>query len=198
MIQETKLKRKSQFNLDGYRSFPTVRGDSGGGLLITCLSSLDPVLIYEGSSECEIIVVQIKVKESEIRIIAGYGPQECAPVIVRETYRNTVEEQVVRAYLSGTSVLIAEDSNAKLGPLWINGDPHPMSDNGRLLVEMIQRQELAVINNSSKCTGGPITRKRVVNGREEISCIDFILASQDLTNCLDYALIDSQQLYANY
>ena len=54
-----------------------------------------------------------------------------------------------------------------------------MSDNGRLLVEMIQWQELSVLNNSSKCTGGPITIKRIFNGREEISCIDFILASQE-------------------
>ena len=196
VIQETKLKRKSQFNCDGYRSFPTIRGDSGGGLLISCLSSLDPVLIFEGSSECEVLVVQIKLNDMQIRVIAGYGPQECAPLIVREAYRNTVEEQIVRAYLSGTSVLIAEDSNAKLGPLWIKGDPHEMSDNGRLLAEMIGRQELSIINNSSKCTGGPITRRRMVNGREEKSCIDFILASQDLTNCLDCALIDSQQLYA--
>ena len=196
VIQETKLKRKSQFKIDGYTTFPTVRGDSGGGLLVSCLCSLDPVLIFEGTCECEVLVVQIRLNNKQIRIIAGYGPQECAPMIVREAYRNTIEEQVVRSYLSGTSVLIAEDSNAKLGPSWIKGDPHTISDNGRLLAGMIDRQELTIINNLNKCVGGPVTRRRMVNGREERSCIDFILTSQDLTTCLDHALIDSQQLYA--
>ena len=110
-------------------------------------------------------------------MIAGYGPQECAPVVVRETYRNTVEEQVVRAQLSGCSIIVAEDSNAKLGPEWITNDPHPMSENGKLLGNMILRQNLVLVNQSSKCVGGPITRKRIVNNKVEESCIDFLLLS---------------------
>ena len=196
VIQETKFKRKSQFNVSGFRSFPTIRGDSGGGLLISCLSSLDPVLIFEGDNECEVIVVQMNLNCRTIRVIAGYGPQECAPLVVREAYRNTIEEQVMRAYLAGASVIIAEDANAKLGPHWIKGDPHPISDNGKLLVGMIDRQELAIINKSNKCHGGPVTRRREVNNCIESSCIDFIFTSQDLSQCLESALIDSQQLYA--
>ena len=112
VIQETKLKKKSLVTLQGYRCFDTVRGDSGGGLLVACLAALDPVMVYEGDSECEVLVVKLSVDKKQIRIIAGYGPQECAPVIVRETYRNTVEDQVVRATLAGASVIIAEDANA--------------------------------------------------------------------------------------
>ena len=88
VIQETKVKRKSQIELKGYRCYPTVRGDSGGGILIACIAALDPVLIHEGDSECEVLVVQISLQNKAIRIIAGYGPQECAPPIVREAYRN--------------------------------------------------------------------------------------------------------------
>ena len=86
IIQETKFTRKSQAKIEGYRSFPTVRGDSGGGVLIACLPSLDPVEIFEGDSECEVLVMQIKVGNNPMRIIVGYGPQECAPLVVRETY----------------------------------------------------------------------------------------------------------------
>ena len=58
------------------------------------------------NSECEVITVQIEVnKTMNIRIIAGYGPQECAPTLVREKYRSTVEEQVARSYLAGCMVL---------------------------------------------------------------------------------------------
>ena len=129
-------------------------------------------------------------------VIAGYGPQECAPVVVREMYRNTIEEQVVRAQLSGCSIIIAEDSNAKLGPEWLPNDPHPMSENGELLANMILRQNLHLMNKSPKCVGGPITRRRLVNNREEASCIDFILISQDLLEHMESAIIDSNQLYS--
>ena len=147
VIQETKLKRKSQVSLPGFKCFPTIRGDSGGGILIACKHSLEPVLIHEGDSECEVLVVQIKLSnQMNIRIIAGYGAQECAPSVVRERYRNSIEEQVSRAYLSGCMVIIAEDANAKLGPKMIPNDPHPMSENGKLLAGMINRQSLVIIN----------------------------------------------------
>ena len=43
ILQEAKLRRKSQINLPGYRIFTTIRGDQGGGLLIACLVTLDPI-----------------------------------------------------------------------------------------------------------------------------------------------------------
>ena len=195
IIQETKIKRKSQIKLEGYRCFSTVRGDNGGGILVACLRNLEPALVFEGDSECEVIVVQLKVNDRNIRIIGGYGPQECAPSTVRETYRSAIEEQISRASLTGCMVLVAEDANAKLGPEIILGDPHTMSDNGKLLAGMIARQGLKLVNTSSTCRGGPITRKRNVKGRTEESCIDFIMVSEDLNNLLMEAVIDSNQIY---
>ena len=196
VVQETKIKRKSQVTLEGYECFPTIRGDSGGGVLIACKHGLDPVLIYEGDAESEVMVVQIKVSSTiNIRIIGGYGAQECAPATVREMYRHSIEEQVARAYLNGCMVLIAEDANAKLGPDFVPGDPHPISENGKLLSKMLERQGLKIINTSEKCTGGPITRMRTVNGQIERSCIDFIFSSNDLADQLLEASIDSNQLY---
>ena len=93
-------------------------------------------------------------------------------------------------------VLVAEDANAKLGPDIINGDPHLISDNGKLLSEMIKRQNLTIINSSEKCYGGPITRTRIANGKKEESCIDFILASAELDQHLSEAIIDCDQLYS--
>ena len=194
IIQETKLRRKGQINLQGYRCYLTIRGDSGGGILVACQTALDPVLIFEGDNECEVCVVQIALRNKNIRIVAGYGPQECAPVVVRESYRHTIEEQVMRANMAGCSVVVAEDSNAKLGPEWIPNDPHPISENGKLLANMIIRQKLEIVNTSPKCTGGPITRKKIVNGKVEASCIDFILLSHDLVKHLDSAMIDSSQI----
>ena len=195
VIQETKSRRKSQIVLKGYKIFELVRGDNGGGLMIACLASLKPILIFEGDCECEVLVIEIKMSNDVIRIIAGYGPQECAPTVVREKYRSTIEEQVVRTYLAGHMVLVAEDSNAKLGPEWILNDPHPMSENGRLLAGMITRQSLEIANYSNKCKGGPITRQRTVNGKVEKSCIDFVLMCQTLASSLCSFIIDSDGLF---
>ena len=189
------MKRKSLASFKGYKPFPTVRGDCGGGLLIACSNAVNPVLIFEGDSECEIIVVEAQFSDIKIRFIAGYGPQEIAPPVVREKYRSTIEEQVERAYLVGCKVLIAEDANSKLGKDIIPNDPHPISENGKLLDGMIRRQNLKIINNSELCKGGPITRRRIVNGRIEESCIDFILTSEDLAVHLQSATIDSEQLH---
>lgn len=93
-------------------------------------------------------------------------------------------------------VLVAEDANAKLGPTIIPNDPHPMSENGKLLEKMIQRQGLKIINIADKCTGGPVTRKRIVKGKLEESCIDFILTCETLAELLTNATIDSNQVYA--
>ena len=41
--------------------------------------SLEPVLKEEYSDAFELIVVEVKVIEQEIRVISGYGPQECWP-----------------------------------------------------------------------------------------------------------------------
>ena len=127
VVQEKKLKRASQITLKGYRCFTTIRGDSGGGLLIASRCDLDPVQIFEGDNECEVLVVQVQLDDVKIRIIA-------------------VEEQVSRAYLSGCMVIIAEDANAKLGPAILKDDIHPISENGKLLAAMINRQRLSLIH----------------------------------------------------
>ena len=196
LIQETKFKRKTQGTLQGYKCFPTIRGDCGGGLLIACKSSLEPALIYEGDSETEVLVIQLEMMNMNIRIIAGYGAQECAPIAVREKYRTTIEEQIIRGHLAGCEVIVAEDANAKLGPDILPGDPHPMSENGKLLEGMIRRQNMVIVNKSSKCKGGPITRKRLVEGKIEESCIDFILVSNGLEQYLVSATIDENRIYA--
>ena len=153
-------------------------------------------MIHEGDAECEIIVVEIKINEQiKIRIIAGYGPQECAPSVIREKYRNGIEEQVSRAYLAGSWIVIAEDANAKLGSEIIPNDPHHISENGKLLAGMINRQSLKIVNSSSKCKGGPITRRRIVKGKVEESCIDYIMVSEELERHLLEAIIDKDQIH---
>ena len=76
-IQETKLYRKGQITIDDFEVFEHVRTKSqGGGLLTAVKKSFDPVLIFEGDDEIELLVVQGKIGNINIRFINGYGPQE--------------------------------------------------------------------------------------------------------------------------
>jgi hypothetical protein len=112
-------------------------------------------------------------------LITGYGPQENWEEEKRMEFFIALETEVERAELAGKSVIIEMDANSKLGAQYVANDPHPISPNGTILAEIIERHSLTVANGSDKCRG-TITRKRVTKQRTEKSVIDFVLFSQDL------------------
>ena len=76
-LQETKLRRLGTFKLPGYQVFEKVRSGFGGGLLTAVNENLFPVLISTGKcDDSEILVVQVKTANHNIRILNAYGPQE--------------------------------------------------------------------------------------------------------------------------
>lgn len=76
-LQETKLRKTGLLRLPGYQVFEKIRSGFGGGLLTAVDENLLPVLISTGKCETsEILVVQLKTENHNIRIINAYGPQE--------------------------------------------------------------------------------------------------------------------------
>ena len=75
-IQETKMRFKGIIRLEGYQIFENVRSGFGGGLLTAVSQDISPVLVYSGTDEIELMVVQGKIGEQKIRIFNCYGPQE--------------------------------------------------------------------------------------------------------------------------
>lgn len=73
------------------------------------------------------------------------------------------------------------DANGKLGDQIIPGDPYSQSPNGKLLWEMIERNDLIVINSLKICNG-VITRRRKTSKVSEESVIDFLIISRDLVS----------------
>ena len=87
------------------------------------------------------------------------------------------------------------DANSKLGPNQIQGDPHLMSRNGKLLEGIIERHGLCVVNGLVQKRKGTITRqKNTVNGMEQ-SIIDFVLISSDLIKYIEYIHVDDQRVH---
>ena len=194
-VQETKVRRKKCFEIDGYDSFEFIRtNSSGGGLLTLVHKSLDPVEVAT-ESEQEILVVEASVGNMRVRLINAYGPQEYASEDTRIQFFTQLDLEVKKAKLSGALVLIEMDSNAKLGSKLIPSDPKPQSENGKLLENVISDNSLVIVNAQPFCTGS-ITRYRKTIRGEEKSILDHFLVCEEMFESVRSMSVDEAGCYA--
>ena len=159
-IQESKLSRPGLIKIPGYQVFDRVRTNKkGGGLLTAADEDMDPVLIGTGSEETEIMTIQVKVGNEDIRIINAYGPQEDDEPNEKLNFWHELEMEVTKAKDNNCMVVIEMDANAKVGKDVLRGDPHKMTGNGKLMLDMLERQNLTILNSLDICKGC-ITRER--------------------------------------
>ena len=179
--------------IENYEIFEKIRTEGyGGGLLTAVDKSLEPVLIEAANKETEILVVQVKMGGSYIRIINGYGPQEADLSAKKLAFWQSIEQEVVSAKNSQCMVLIQCDANAKLGKDMISQDPHEISENGRILKDLIERENMALLNASDLCQGA-ITRNRMAKEINEKSILDYIIVCENLSDYLEQMVIDEKR-----
>ena len=70
--------------------------------------AMNPVLIEEYSNEFELLVVEIKIANRNIRIMSGYGPQENWPEAERMQFFTALEKEIVKAELENKSILFRD------------------------------------------------------------------------------------------
>ena len=192
-IQESHFGKKGKLKIENYEIFEAIRKKQKGGTIIGVHKGLKPILIKEYSDEFELIVVEIQIKNKEIRIMSGYGPQERWPEVDRMPFFMALEQEIIKAEMQGKSMFIEMDSNSKLGPQLIPKDPHSQSGNGKVLADVIARHGLIVANGSrDKCVGA-ITRKRVTKESTEESMIDHVIISEDLEKDMTSIFIDEER-----
>ena len=75
-IQETHYETKGKLRIDGFEIFESIRNKVKGGTAIGVKAALKPVLVEEYSEEFELLVVEVKAGNRNVRIMSGYGPQE--------------------------------------------------------------------------------------------------------------------------
>ena len=188
-IQETHFMKKGKLKIPGYEIFEAIRSNKkGGGTLIGVHKALKPMLIKEYSDNFELLCVDVKINNYEIRVISGYGPQETWSEDDRLPFFLALEDEICKAELAGISTFVQMDANSKLGPNIIPNDPHFQSLNGKLLAEILERHSLSVVNGTAKCNG-LITRQR----NNEKSIIDFVIVSKDIFDNIDSLLIDEER-----
>ena len=161
IIQETLLKNKGQIKIDDHQIFELVRKSSnGGGLMIAAKEELFPVLIMEGDDETELSVIELNLNNLQVRICNGYGPQENDTLDKRVLFMTELENQIEKAADNDKGLIVELHINAKLGKEILGTkDPNPISDNGKMLLEIIERQNLFIVNTFDICKGA-ITRRR--------------------------------------
>jgi hypothetical protein len=192
-VQETHSTRKGRVVMPKhFVVFETIQAAKNGGTLCAIHEDLNPKLIEEYNNPFELLVVEIEVQNKSIRIMTGVGPQENWDEDKRNPFFIALEAEVIKAHMSGKSVIVEIDSNSKLGSQYIPKDPHHMSPNGKMLARVIDNNALIVANSLSKCKG-LITRRRVTKYRTEESCIDVLLFSSDLQQHFTSLLIDEER-----
>ena len=105
---------------------------------------------------------------------ATNGLQKDDPNGKRYNFWQEVENEVINAKENGCLVLVQMDANAKIGKEKISEDPNEESKNGKIMIDMVERQEL-IIANTMEVRKGAITRERVACNNVEKAILDYIL-----------------------
>ena len=92
-------------------------------------------------------------------------------------------------------ICIEVDANSKIGFQNFPRDPHPESQNGKLLMNVINENNLIIVNTLDICEG-LITRKRTVLNRTEESIIDYFLVCPQFLSYVKKMFIDEKRIYS--
>ena len=65
-------------------------------------------------------------------------------------------------------IILQLDANAKIGKTHINEEPNEETANGRIMLDIVDRQNLTIVNTLELCKG-LITRERITENRIEKS-----------------------------
>ena len=109
---------------------------------------------------------------------------------------SALEPEFTRAILAGKSIMICFDANSKMSQQYIPGDPHVISENGKILEGILNRNALIVVNGIIEKSTGVITRSRTTKDGEEKSAIDLFILSSDMVTNLQQIIIDEDKKFA--
>ena len=181
------MRKSFSIQLPGYQIFQLNRSGFGGGLLTAVDEQLDPVLV-NADDEVELLIVQVKVGVHQIRVFNAYGPQETNPTESLNFWLR-LEQEIIRAKQDNCWILIEMDANAKL-----DSEFHKMTENGKLMLEIVERQNLVILNKLPICQG-QITRHRITKYKEEKAILDYTLTCNELSNFVETMMIDDGRLF---
>jgi hypothetical protein len=155
----------------------------------------NPSLIQSEKDNPDVLIVQCVISSSNVSLINGYGPQEYDPISEKMKFFTAFETAIINAKLNGNLFCSELDANSKIGMENISLDPHHISVNGQLLMDIVNRNGLIVVNSTSKCFG-TLTRVRRTNISEEKSVLDYFIVCSSFYELISSMEIDEGGKYA--
>ena len=86
------------------------------------------------------------------------------------------------------------DANAKIGKVKLYDDPNEQSNNGKIMLDMVQRQGLVVANVLDQCEG-VITRERISGDKIEKAVLDYIVIFEQMKEFLEQVIVDEERIH---
>jgi exonuclease III len=193
MIQETKLKKPGKIKLKEFIIFEKIReNNEGGGLMTMVHENMQPILIPD--EHPEFLEVYIFGIFGSIRTINCYGPQENLSLEERTVFFIEMESRIISAKENQKLICIQFDANSKFGKNVIPGDPHEMSSNGKILFDILSRQNLIIFNSTDICAGVITRMKKTVRGVER-SVLDYFVVCLELFQKIVKMTVDESRQY---
>ena len=115
-------------------------------------------------------------------------------MVNRISFWQALNQEVRASKIDDCLPVIQLDANAKLGKNFLREDPNDISENGRLLLGLVERENLMVLNASDQCTGG-ITRHRQTKDATENSILDYVIVCDKMAEYFHSMLIDDRRVF---
>ena len=128
-----------------------------------------------------------------LRIIAGYGPQENVLKEEREVFFDDLNIEIQSCEDAGNNPLIIGDLNSKIIEGTGNNGIKGISSNRDLLRDVINHHSLTVLNFKESCVG-VWTRVQSVNKVINESVLDYGISNSFLADRLDSLLIEEEKI----
>ena len=189
-LVETMLDESDSVILDGYSVTRRDRkGGHGGGVMFAVNYELSGIVVDERISEItESMWMRIYTGREDIRMGVIYNPQECrTPKIELKKIYDEIEDEVKMANMMNQKLILVGDLNCKVGSL-VSGNNSEVTVGGKMLINIVKRQELMLVNNSER-TSGKWTREE---GNAK-SIIDYVLIKQEDEDDVTEMKIDEEK-----
>ena len=202
VLCETKLSKKTSgvlnqvFDEKQFAIIPrfTKAGKEGLAVIVKH-NTFQSVLDVTSSNLNTIMTVRLSTGLNNIRLIVGYAPQEDDDIETREEFFQELELEITKCMAIGDIPLIVGDFNAKILPSTSSLNGTPVSENGKLLWDIVHERQLKILNFTDKCSGS-ITH--VIRTTGASSVLDYMIAPLDLLDFIQHLQIDESTLYCPF
>ena len=141
----------------------------------------------------DIVAVRIEMAQCVARIILGYAPQETDPVELRELFFTELEIEISQCRLADEMPIVLGDLNSKIQIR--GGVVEAITPNGKMLLELINNQELKVLNFHDRCVG---KWTYVVRTTGFSSVLDYAISNETISEATEEILIDEECLFCPF